>query len=189
MSTFEVVLFFIGLSLDGYVAMMNKAATIRGLTVKKGALYALICAAVNTAAVALGFLFSLLFLNGMESSMRVEVACLILFAIGMYVIIRAYKYPRQEERLDKDFDYKHCFALAAGTSLDSLFMAVAFSMFGISFATGISLSFIITWIATATALYIGYTRGSGYTRAVGMSGGALMICLSVYLQVVYVFLK
>ena len=118
-----------------------------------------------------------------------ELGCLILLAIGMYLMMHAWHYTRQEERLDKDFDLRQCFHLALFSSIDLLFLAVAFSLFGISFVTGVCLAFVVSFVTIVVALYIGYTRGSAYTRVVGMSGGALMVCLALYLQVVYVFLK
>ena len=189
MRTFQVLLFFIGLSLDGFVLMMNKGATVRNLSVRRGLLYALIFACIGAAAVALGYVFSLLFVGDMGQKLRVELGCLLLFAIGMYMIMHAWHYRRQEERLDKDFGVRQCVHLALFSSIDLLFLAVAFSLFSISFVKGVCMAFVVSFVTIVVALYIGYTRGSAYTRVVGMSGGALMICLALYLQAVYVFLK
>lgn len=189
MGLFQALLIIIGLSLDSFVLMMNKGAVVRNLTIRKSLIYALIFSITDVVAVCIGYGISYFRKGIMSDSFEASIACLIILSMGIFLITSAYKKTNIVERLDKYFNEKNCFRLALGTSIDTLFLSVGFSFLGISLARGVYLTFIVTFISVLAALRVGYTEGSVYTRAVGMSGGALMIILSLYLYVVKVMLK
>lgn len=188
MTFFHALLIFLGLSLDSFVLMMNKAATVRELTVKKSLGYALICAAVDVVAVLAGYGISMMFKGQLVKKANMAVACLIIFAIGIYLCIKAYQFKDLEEKLDPDFSYKQCLKLAVETTMDTLFLGVCFSLMGISMFQGVYLAFLVSFVTIFIALYIGYTQGSRFSKGFGMSGGILMIIFSLFLLIKYVVL-
>lgn len=186
MTFFQALLIFLGLALDSFVVMMNKAATVRDLTMTKSLNYSLIFTVMDVLAVLAGFGIAASFKSYLTLEASICWAALIIFAIGIYLIIKAYKSAKLEEVLDKNFGYKRCFLLAFETSLDTLFLGVSLSLIGITLSEGILMALIVTFVTSLIAQNIGYRHGSKYSKVFGMSGGSLMIVFSLILIVKYV---
>jgi putative Mn2+ efflux pump MntP len=186
MRVFQAVLVFIGLALDSFVLMMNQGARLPKLKIRDAVQYAGVYAATSVGAVLLGYALSFILKNMMGDRAEVFVACIAIFTIGCYIMIKSWRLQAVVERIDKDFCLKRCFHLAAATSLDTLFLGVCFSFLGITLFWAVLLSAIVTFLSILVAVIIGYNIGSGYTRVVGMSGGSLMVIFSLYLLAVYV---
>ncbi len=181
MELIHALLIFLGLSLDSFVIMMNKGSVVRDLTLKKSVQYALIHVAANLAAVLLGYGISSLLKGIMPGRIQIFTACLIIFGMGVFLATRAWKYRNAEEKLDRNFNWKRCFVLAAGTSIDTLFLAAGFSFYGIPLGQSLLLAGAVTFVTILAALRIGYRWGSGYSRPLAMAGGILMVSFSIYL--------
>jgi len=181
----DAALIFLGLSLDSFVVMMNKGATIRDLSFGKTLAYALIHVVMNLAAVLVGYGIS----YGLKGIMSVHIqaltGCLIIFGMGVFLATRAWKYRDTEEKLDRDFDYGKCAVLAAWTCIDTLFIGACFCFNGVSLGVSLLLAGVITFLTIFLAMRIGYRWGSGYSRPVAMTGGILMIIFSIYLLSVF----
>ncbi len=186
MSFFQALLIFLGLSLDSFVVMMNKAATVRNLTVKKSFLFAGIFAIVDVMAILIGYGIASTFKAKLNLESSMGFAALIIFAIGLYITIKAYKSAKLEEVLDKNFGNKRCFLLAMETSLDTLFLGVSLSLIGITLAEGVSMALFVTFVTSMVAQLLGYRHGSTYSKVFGMSGGCLMIVFSLVLMLRFV---
>lgn len=189
MSLMQAVLIFIGLSLDSFIVMMNKGASIRTLKIKHLLSYALIYSLVDVGAVLIGYGISYLFKDAMIDRLEVAIACLIMFVIGCYLCTKSFRADPFVEKLDDNFGLKQCFLTALATSLDTLFLGVGFSFLEISMLQAVLLSFIITFVTIVVALKIGYTQGAQYQRVVGMSGGGLILVFSLYILTVYVLMR
>lgn len=179
----NALLIVIGLSLDGFVVMMDKGATIRNLDLKKSVSYAAIFGVISIMAVVCGYGICACFKSILPEAIEVMIACLLIFAIGMLITVRAFKNKALEERLDDSFDVKKCVRIAAVTNIDMLLIGTSFSFFGITLWESIALAGIITFVMILIALKLGYSQGSHYHRAMAMIGGMLMMAFSVYLQV------
>lgn len=188
MTFFHALLIFLGLSLDSFVLMMNKAATIRNLTLTRSLLYTLIYACVDVVALLCGYGISMMFKDSLKPKGSMVISCLIIFAIGIYLCAKSWHSNDLEERLDPNFGLRECLKLAFETTLDTLFLGVCFSLLEIGIGRGVMLAFIVSFITIFVAMYIGYRQGSRYSKVFGMSGGILMIIFSLYLLVVYVVL-
>ncbi|NCB32751.1 MAG: hypothetical protein EOM64_02515 [Erysipelotrichia bacterium] len=186
MRVFQAVLIFIGLSLDCFVLMMNQGAKLTNLKTRDSICYALIYAMVNVGSVLLGYAISFVLKDVLSDKLEILIACLAIFTLGCYMMIKSFRAQAVVEQADKKFNCKKCFELALVTSFDTLFLGVCFSFLGISLLCAMLLSFAVTFIAIIVAVQIGYNLGSSYTRAVGMSGGSLMIIFALYLLIVYV---
>ncbi|MBR2793264.1 MAG: manganese efflux pump, partial [Solobacterium sp.] len=101
--------------------------------------------------------------------------------MGVFLATRAWKYRDAEEKLDRDFDWQRCLYLAAGTSIDTLFLGAGFSFYGLPLSQSLLLAGAVTLITILAALRIGYRFGSGYSRPVAMAGGVLLAGFSIYL--------
>ena len=185
MRVFQAVLIFIGLALDSFVLMMNQGARLNKLKFADSVRYAVIYAATSVGAVLIGYAISILFKDILGDRFEIFVACLAIFALGCFIMVKSFKAQAVVETVDKDFNNKKCFQLALVTSLDTLFLGVCFSFLGIGLGYAVLLSFVVTLVAIVVAFTIGYNLGSSYTRVVGMSGGCLMIIFALYLLTVY----
>jgi putative Mn2+ efflux pump MntP len=189
MNMTQAVLIFLGLSLDGFIVMMKKGASIRGLTIKNSLTYAVVYTAADVLAVLIGYSISYFLKGFISNRIEVVIACLAIFAIGCYLITKAVRDTKFEEKLDKTFNLKQCFGLAAATSLDTLFLGVCFSFLGIALGQAIALSFGMTFVTILIALSIGYTQGARYQTVFGISGGCLMIIFSLYILFAYAIMR
>lgn len=188
MDMVHTIMIILGLSLDSFVVMMNKGATVRQILFSRAALYALIYAAVRVLAVLVGYSASFLLEDMVNDRLEISIACLIIFTIGLYLCFRACMRREPEEKLDRLFDLRACFMLAVLTSIETLLLAVGFSLFDISLATVSLLTFAITFAGVLAAFAVGYFEGPHYTRQLSFMGGFLMIVFGLYLIVHYVML-
>ena len=186
----QAILIFMGLSIDGFVVMMNKGAQLRNLHMPKILSYALEFALVATIMFMIGFGGSkLLSGNFFRARAEITIASLIVFFVGTLLIGKSYFNKKFEEKLDDSFDGKELLHLAFMTSLDTLFVGAAYGFLAVHAIIAASISFIITFLAVLSALLIGYNLGAKYQRVVGMIGGALMVFFGIYMIVTYVVMR
>ena len=188
MGLLQAAMIFVGLSLDGFVIMMKKGATVRKLQTKDMILYALIYSVTDVCAVLLGYLTSFIFKDILSGELEISIACLTMFAVGVFLCVKSWKVGTFEEKLDKDFGYRQCFRLAAITCLDTLFLGIGFSFLGLSMLMAVILSFCISFVTIIAALKIGYSQGARYQRVIGISGGSLIIVFCLYVLIKYVII-
>ena len=188
MGLIQATMIFIGLSLDSFVIMMKKGATVRKLQTKDLLLYALIYSVADVFAVLVGYLVSFIFKDVLSGELEISIACLIMFAIGVFLCVKSAKDCTFEEKLDKDFGYKQCFTMAAVTSLDTLFLGVGFSFLGLSMLRAVVLAFCVTFIAIVAAMKISYSQGARYQRVIGIVGGSLIIAFCLFILMKYVIM-
>ena len=186
MSMIQVIGIFIGLSLDSFIVMMNKGATIKSLNMKYASVYALVYAVISSCAVLAGYGISYIFVGYLSYRLEMGIACLILFALGFMICMKLLFSGKIEEKVDKSFNVKMCWKLALVTSIDTLLLGVGFGFLNIVMAQALLLSFVITFVTILVALWIGYTQGSKYQRIVGISGGILLIIFSLYFLFNYI---
>lgn len=186
----QAILIFAGLSLDGFIVMMNKGAQLRNLKFSKMLLYAAEFATVATAMFMLGFAGSHIFTANIEKA-RIELttAALIVFFVGVFSITKSFMNKGFEEKLDDHFDAKTLFRKSLYTSIDTFFIGAAYGFMNVEAVNALAISFVITFLAVLTALVIGYNLGAKYQRIVGMVGGALMVFFGIYLIATYVLMR
>ncbi len=86
----QQILIFLGLSIDGFVVMMNKGAQLRNLNLKKMLLYSLEFAGVATVMFMLGYLGSEPFVMSIEKArIEIMIASCIVFFIGTLLIVKS----------------------------------------------------------------------------------------------------
>ena len=180
-------LIFIGLSLDSFVAMMHKGATVRDLHLKDILLYSLLYALISAAQFLLGFGVSVLFKDILPGSrVQIGIAALIILTVGNYIFIKSSRKQDFDEKLDLDFNWKSFCRLAVMTNVTTFFVGIGFSLLSISLGNAVLLISIVSFLTAFVSLQVGYYNGAGFERAAGMSGGALMIVFALYFMLRYV---
>lgn len=184
------ILIFLGLSIDGFVVMMNKGAQLRNLNLKKMLLYSLEFAVVATAMFMLGYLVSEPFVISIERArIEIMIASCIVFFVGTLLIVKSKMNKGFEEKLDDKFDGKTLFKLALYTSIDTFFVGAAYGFLSFSAINAVAISFSITFLTVLCALIIGYNLGAKYQRIAGMIGGALLVFFGIFLMTVYIVMR
>ena len=180
-------LIFIGLSLDSFVVMMHKGATVRNLHLKDILLYSLLYALISAAQFLLGFGVSILFKDILPGSrVQIGIAALIILTVGNYIFIKSSRKQDFDEKLDPDFNWKSFCRLAVMTNVTTFFVGIGFSLLGISLGNAVLLISLVSFLTAFVSLQVGYYNGAGFERAAGMSGGALMIVFALYFMLRYV---
>ncbi len=187
MLTIQAVFIFIGLSLDSFVLMMKKGSTLKSLTMSDACRYAGVFSLSNTAALITGYMLAFAAENKIPEYMKITLACQIILIAGLILIVRMMKIKPTEEKLDRDFTMKKCLGISTITSIDTFTVGAALNLFDISLSTGIILSMIIPFILVNIGTRIGYKYGTVAEKPIGVSGGFLMVGLSGYLMMIYLF--
>ena len=181
MGLLQAVFICLGLSLDSFVLMMDKGATMRKLELKKAMLYSLVYSLAAEILLLIGYLISFIFTGFLTSKMKLFIAIILIFTIGVYIFFKSLKIEESEERVDDSFNLKKCFKLAIFTNIDTLCLGIGFSFSKIEIIVSVLMIFVISFIVILIAQYIGYTQGAKHTRILGVSGGMLIIVFSIYL--------
>ncbi len=184
MHIIQVILLFLGLSLDSSIMMMHKGATIRNLSLPKSIVYSLLCAVVSVGAVMIGGGVSFFFREALVDMFEILVGCLILLAVGIMILALSFRKDTFVEKLDDSFNYRECFKMALFTNIDTLLIGVGFGLLGIGWLRGMILSFLITFITVMIALWFGYTQGNRYNKGISICGAALLIIFSLRLFII-----
>ncbi len=180
-------LIFLGLSLDSFVVMMHKGATLRNLALKDMLLYSLIYALIGLIIFLAGYGVSTFFAGVLpDGRVQIGAASLILLAVGLFVFIKSTRHCDFVEKLDRDFNCQKLCRLAMVTNIDTFFVGAGFLLLGVSLGNAAMLAFLIFFFTVFVSLAVGYSNGSGFERTAGMTGGALMIIFSLYFMLTYV---
>ena len=85
MGLLQAVFICLGLSLDSFVLMMDKGATMRKLELKKATLYSLVYSLAAEILLLIGYLISFIFTGFLTSKMKLFIAIILIFTIGVYI--------------------------------------------------------------------------------------------------------
>lgn len=185
----KALLILIGLSLDGFIAMMQTGATLRDCSLGKRAWYALIYAGVGACAVFVGYILAAMFKNIMNVPAEMATASLIIFFLGLTVIFKSVHGSGYVEKLDPDFNGKKMARLSALTNIDTMVLMAGFSFMGLYLSYAMISVLVISFLTVFIALTIGYNLGASYQKPVGISGGMLMIFFSIWILANYVIMR
>ena len=89
--------------------MMDKGATMRKLELKKAMLYSLVYSLAAEILLLIGYLISFIFTGFLTSKMKLFIAIILIFTIGVYIFFKSLKREESEERVDDSFNLKKCF--------------------------------------------------------------------------------
>ncbi len=185
----NAILIALGLSLDGFVLMMQTGATVRELTWKKRFMYAGVYTLISIVSALIGFGCATVAKNYLAEHYEFSFASLIVFSLGVVLMTKSYKGNNYVERLDKTFDLKKLARLAIVTNIESFALAAGFCFMNFSLVPVILLIAIIGFLLILLALTIGYNVGASYQMQIGLAGGALMIFFSVWILINYVLMR
>ena len=161
------LILFICITLDAFVYMLEKGATIRKINLFYCFKHSLIFAIINTLMFILGKSFGhIIFTNNLFRFHSIA-SLIILLSISFFTFASTIKKKDFVEKLDLSFNIKNSIQQAFITSLDTCLLGVYFAVFQTSIPLILICIFLITLVMIYSALYIGYTQGAAYQKIIG----------------------
>lgn len=106
MNTIEILVTCLALSLDCFVVMMARGAMMNPQEHRRSLINSLIFAGSSLLMIVLGSLAGSLIKSQLVLHVNQVIAALILFALGCFLLIQAFRQKAIEERHDDSFNYK-----------------------------------------------------------------------------------
>lgn len=177
----KTLLIFFGLSLDGFIVMMQKGATVRDLSEKNKIIYSLAYMAVNLITLAVGYGLAVTF-DGVlpDGTAQIAIASMLIMAAGIYIAVKSFLNRPFIEKLDSNFNIYTLIPLAFFTNIKTMIVGIGFALLGVSLKSVILPAAAVTFLMSYTALSFGYSHGAAEQRLIGIAGGTLMVILSAY---------
>ena len=177
LSIVESLLLAASLCADCFAVSTCSSVTLKGISRRKILPIAFVFGVVQTALMALGWLFGDIFVGHIH-----KVASLIGFLLLLYVggsmILGAVK--NEDESRDLN-GLKNVIIGAVATSIDALAVGVTFSMVELSVSIWLAVALIgcITFLISLGGVYVGNVFGAKYKNKAEFVGGTILILIGV----------
>ena len=174
-----LVILFVALSLDNFIVLNHKGATIRDLSYRKTLMFAGIFTAANLFVLLAAFLLSSFFEGMLEMKFEFFIDIALLVMLGFYYIYSAVKYIALEERLDAGFSFYQCLQLGFLTSIDTFLVGIVMVLLGVNMKSFALMSALYTFFASVIGLRAGYSFGVWFPRLLQGIAGIMYIIFSI----------
>lgn len=176
MSTFELLMIAVALSMDAFAVSMCKGLSVDELKPKHMIITGLYFGGFQGLMPAIGYVLGAQFSN-LITNFDHWIAFILLVIIGGSMIKEA---MCECEELNDSFNFKTMLPLAVATSIDALAVGVNFAFLNLGL-TGIVISVIsigvITFFLSAIGVKVGNIFGTKYKSKAEIFGGAVLILL------------
>lgn len=176
MSTFELIMIAVALSMDAFAVSMCKGLSVRELKIKHMLITGLYFGGFQGLMPAIGYVLGAQF-SSLITKFDHWIAFVLLVIIGGSMIKEALG---EAEELNDSFGFKTMLPLAVATSIDALAVGVNFAFLGLDLK-GILISVIsigvITFTLSAIGVKIGNIFGTKYKSKAEIFGGVVLILL------------
>ena len=178
----DTVVFFIlifNISLDAFIMMMEKGATILKLDIKKAITHSMIFSVVNTCLFLIGhFVASKIFADKWFEINR-ALLIIIFLIIGLNILLRTLNKAPFEEKLDIHFNNVESIKKAMLSGIDCLLIGFGCYYIDISILYQNLIVFFVTFFIVYSALYTGYCQGAAYQKGLHYFCGTVYIILAM----------
>ncbi len=177
MSTLELLLIAVGLSMDAFAVSVCKGLSTRHLKATHYLLIGLWFGGFQALMPAIGYLLGSTFEQYIVSIDH-WVAFFLLGIIGANMIKEALS--DEEETTDASFSVKSMLILAVATSIDALAVGITFALLpDVHILTAISSIGIVTFLLSAVGLRVGNVFGLRYKAKAEIVGGVVLILMGL----------
>ena len=183
------LILFICVTLDAFIYMMEKGASVRDLNQNFLFKHCSIFALINTFV----YLFAnrisyIIFKIPLLLQWHQRVSLLFLVSVGVLLMVKTSYHKRFEENLDLNFNAKTSAKRALITSIDALLLGIYASVLPTNIYLQAIGAFVITFGMIYTALNIGYKHGSAFvaSKIVGYTAGGIYLLMAViFIMIMY----
>ena len=181
MSTLELFVLAVGLSMDAFAVSVCKGLATGKLSIKNGFIVGLWFGGFQALMPLIGYLLGANFKDYI-TAVDHWIAFILLAVIGANMI----KESRSDEEDEQsgDMDIKTMFLLAVATSIDALAVGITFAFLDVNIVPAVSFIGCTTFVISAAGVFIGHIFGLKYKSKAEFAGGAILIllCLKILLE-------
>lgn len=174
MSTWELFLLAVGLSMDAFAVSVCKGLSVRKVCPRHLLTVGLYFGGFQALMPFFGYLLGVRFQSAIESVDH-WIAFILLVLIGGNMIREAL--GEEEEKVDDDFSPKSMLPLAVATSIDALAVGVTFAFLKASILPAVTFIGCTTFIISAIGILLGRIFGAKYQAKAEIAGGIILILI------------
>lgn len=174
MSSIEILLIGIGLSMDAFAVSVCKGLSVKKLSIKNVLLCGVWFGGFQALMPFIGYCLGSR-LSGLVDSIDHWIAFILLAFIGINMIKESF----EEEKQNDDFSWKTMLMLAIATAIDALAVGVTFSFESINIFMAICIIGLTTFIIASAGVYIGHVFGNKYEQKAQITGGIILILIGI----------
>ena len=178
MTTIEILLIGIGLSMDAFAVSVCKGLSVKKLSMKNILCCGLWFGGFQALMPFIGYCLGSAF-SGLVDSVDHWIAFILLAFIGLNMI----KESREEEKQNDDFSWKTMLMLAIATAIDALAVGITFSFESINIFMAITIIGMTTFVIASAGVYIGHVFGNKYEQKAQVVGGIILIIIGLKILV------
>ena len=180
MSTVEILLIGIGLSMDAFAVAICKGLGMRRINYRHTFIIALFFGGFQALMPFLGWLLGSRFAQYITRYDHWIAFVLLLFIGGKMVWDTLHEDGKEEEEFAKErLDLKELLLMAVATSIDALAVGVTFAFLDVDIVSAVIFIGVITFIFSAVGVKIGSIFGAKYKSKSEFLGGLVLICIGV----------
>lgn len=183
MSTIELLIVSVGLSIDVFVAAAYMGAGFSKIKWKNLVLLSVLFGGVQLGVLVLGNLVTLLPLLSITRTQNAAdrwegLTVLIFAALGVYMIIKGIKKKKVLERRKDEVEWKKTALLALVTSVDAFFAGMGLGFLDTAMIEESLILFPVTILEAIVGIFAGYRLGLKENSRAYWIGGALLLLAS-----------
>ena len=175
MSTFELFILAVGLSMDAFAVAICKGLSVKKLSPKHAIVTGLYFGGFQAGMPLIGY-----FLGHYFKDFIVSVDHWIAFVLLSIIGFNMIKESRETvEELDDSFSPKAMFPLAVATSIDALAVGVTFALISVNIFSAVSFIGVITFSFSCVGVCIGRVFGAKFKSKAEAFGGVVLIVMGL----------
>ena len=180
LSTMELLIVSVGLSIDVFVAAAYMGAGFSKIRWKNLVLLSVLFGGIQLGVLVLGNLMPLLSITRTKTAAdRWEGLTVLIFAaLGIYMILKGIRKKKVLERRKDEIEWKKTTLLALVTSVDAFFVGMGLGFLDTAMIEESLVLFPVTVLEAVIGIFAGYRLGLKENRRAYWVGGALLLLAS-----------
>lgn len=174
MSTVELFILAVGLSMDAFAVSICKGLSLQKVTFKDMAIVGAWFGGFQALMPLIGYYVGNLFADFVSTY-----SAWIAFALLLYIGITMIRESRETEKVDAGLDPKTMFIMAIATSIDALAVGVSFAFLRINIYYAVLFIGVITFVLSAIGVKVGSVFGARYKSKAEILGGVVLIAIGI----------
>ena len=176
MSTFELFIIAVGLSMDAVAVAICKGLSVSKVNLRHAACTGLWFGGFQALMPLIGWLLGVRFQTAIE---RFDhwIAFILLAVLGINMIREAKN--GEEECCNCSFAWRAMLPMAVATSIDALAVGVTFAFLKVDIIAAVVFIGVITFLLSAVGVRLGSVLGQKYQSAAQIFGGAVLILMGL----------
>jgi len=174
MSTLELIILAVGLSMDAFAVSICKGLSVAKVKTSHVLAAGLWFGGFQALMPVIGYYLVSSFTKYIQTFDH-WVAFILLLIIGLNML----KESRHPEQVDDDFSFKTMLVMAVATSIDAMSVGISFAFLPVNLWLAVTVIGVTTFIFSAVGIMIGHAVGCRFGAKVKVIGGLILIGIGV----------